>query len=63
MGVRCGYRYHKVRAIINLAAGAKRKGVRLARVGVLTSLAKSFSASANGWGSPISPTLLGPFRV
>jgi hypothetical protein len=27
------------------------------------SLENSFSASANGWGSPMNLTLLGPFRI
>ena len=42
--------------------GEKRKGSVSAISGVVCCLAKSFKASAKGWGRPESPTLLGPFR-
>lgn len=42
--------------------GASIKGSLLDEVGVFFSLKNNFIASENGWGSPINPTLLGPFR-
>lgn len=32
-------------------------------VGLAHSLVNSLRASANGWGSPIGPDLLGPLRI
>lgn len=58
-----GYKDHKRRARRRADIGAIMKGVVLARVGLLCSLAKSFSASAKGWGRPMIPTLFGPFRI
>lgn len=49
-------------ARIRLSNGAIKKGVVLASVGKVSSFEKSFNASANGCGSPIRLTLLGPFR-
>lgn len=57
-----GYRIHIKRARSKLRKGAKRKGATIDKVGLACSFANSFKASANGWGSPIIPTLLGPLR-
>jgi len=58
-----GYKGHKTRARKSLIVGATRKGALFAARGVDSSFVKSLRASAKGWGSPIRPTLLGPFRV
>lgn len=63
VGEEKGYRDQSSRARKRADMGAIIKGELLAKVGVLCSLVKSFSASANGWGRPIMPTLLGPFRI
>lgn len=62
-GFECGNRHHINRAKNSLNTGATKNGVILAMVGFACSFTRSFKASANGWGIPIIPTLLGPFRI
>ena len=42
--------------------GAATNPIRLALLGVCCCLVNSFRASASGWASPLSLTLLGPVR-
>lgn len=58
-----GYRDHIIIAKKSPIVGAIKKGRILANVGTESSFENSFSASAKGWGIPIAPTLLGPFRI
>ena len=58
----CGNKCHKIKALLNLKIGAKKKGNTLANLGTETSLQNNLIASAKGWGSPINLTLFGPFR-
>lgn len=51
-----------MRARTSPMVGANRNGVWLDGLGLACSFTNSLIASANGWGSPISPTLLGPLR-
>jgi hypothetical protein len=53
---------HIINANIRAIVGAAIKGLKFDGVGFVSSLVSSFSASANGCGIPLNPTLLGPFR-
>jgi len=57
-----GYSSHMISASASPAAGAIVNPREFAVVGVTRCLTKSLIASANGWGRPIIPTFLGPFR-
>ena len=57
-----GLRIHMESASASPSVGAIVKPRRFTFLGVTRCLRKSLSASARGWGSPISPTFLGPFR-
>lgn len=48
---------------MRLKTGASINGMRLDVDGFVCSFTNSLIASANGWGSPKIPGLLGPFRV
>lgn len=54
---------HKRRDRVRLKTGAIINGMRLDVVGFACSFTNSLIASANGWGRPKIPGLLGPFRV
>ena len=53
---------HRARAKNSPIIGAIINGRVFAIAGLFISLVNSFKASAKGWGRPIIPTLLGPFR-
>lgn len=61
-GELCGNRDHRARARQSPSIGAIINGATLDIVGEFCSFVKSLMTSANGWGSPASPTLFGPFR-
>jgi hypothetical protein len=58
-----GRTIHTTRARPMAATGAVKYTKKLATNGWVDSLVKSLIASANGWGTPIHPTLLGPLRI
>lgn len=62
-GFEQGYKDQRTRARNRPSIGAARNGYLFAKVGLFSSFVKSFNASANGWGIPAIPTLLGPFRI
>lgn len=57
-----GVTLQMIRASIIARAGLIMYTRRLERVGRVNSLVNSLIASANGWGTPANPTLLGPLR-
>jgi len=51
-----------MRARTSPMVGANKKGDWFEGFGLARSFTNNLIASANGWGSPINPTLLGPLR-
>lgn len=62
-GLELGIQTHRRSAKDRFSMGIIRNGVVLAMKGYDICFAKSFAASAIGWGAPNRETLLGPFRV
>jgi hypothetical protein len=61
-GCECGKIAHVRSAKIRPIIGAMIKKCLFIKIGLFCSLVNNLIASANGWGSPMIDTLLGPFR-
>jgi len=59
----CGKIDHNIKAKVRPNNGVKINPKTFEVKGLVCSFVKSLRASANGWGSPIIPTLFGPFRI
>lgn len=57
-----GYKDHNIKIKMRAKIGAPTNGAILDTEGDVCSFVSNFSTSANGWGIPAIPTLLGPFR-